>query len=106
MTFIETPIFTKRVKKVLTDDEYRLLQHSLIIRPSSGKVIPNSGGLRKVRWSTTGSGKRGSLRIIYFCEIKSDIIYFLLIYKKNEQENLTPKQLKILRKIMKEYLNE
>ncbi len=105
MTFIETPIFTKRVKTLLSDEEYRLFQHSLIIRPSSGKVIPNSGGLRKVRWSISGSGKRGSLRIIYFSEVKTDTIYFLLIYKKNEQENLSPNQLKILKNVMKEYLN-
>ena len=106
MTFIETPIFTKRVKTLLSDEEYRLFQHSLILRPSSGKVITKGGGLRKVRWGNKDSGKRGSLRIIYFCDVKKDTIYFLLIYKKNEQGNLTSNQLKVLRNVMKEYLNE
>ena len=104
MTFIETPVFTKRIKSLLSDDEYRILQNYLILRPSTGKVIPQSGGLRKIRWNIKGSGKRGGLRIIYYWETKSDVIFFLLIYKKNEQENLTSSQLKILRKIMKEYL--
>jgi hypothetical protein len=106
MTFIETPIFTKRIKVLISDEEYRLFQHSLVLRPSLGKVITNGGGLRKVRLGTAGSGKRGSLRIIYFCDIEKDTIYLLLIYKKNEQENLTSNQLKILRNVMKEYLHE
>ncbi len=104
MTFIETPVFTKRIKSMLHDDEYRLLQNSLVLRPSSGKVIPQSVGLRKIRWNFKGSGKRGGLRIIYYWDLKSEIIYFLLVYKKNEQENLTADQLKILRKVIKEYL--
>ena len=106
MTFIETPIFTKRIKAMISDEEYRLFQHSLILRPFSGKVITNGGGLRKVRLGTAGSGKRGSLRVIYFCDVEKNTIYLLLIYKKNEQENLTSNQLKILRNIMKECFNE
>lgn len=70
MTFIETPIFTKRVNTLLSYEAYRLFQHSLILRPSSGKVITNGGGLRKVCWENTGSGGIGSLRIIYFCDVK------------------------------------
>jgi hypothetical protein len=83
-----------------------LFQHSLTLRPSSGKVITHGGGLRKARLGAAGSGKRGSLRVIYFCDVEKDTIYLLLIYKKNEQENLTSNQLKILRDVMKECLNE
>ncbi len=104
MTFIETPVFTKRIKLMLPDDEYRLLQNYLVLRPTTGKVIPQSGGLRKIRWNLKGSGKRGGLRIIYYWDLKSEIIYFLLVYRKNEQENLTANQLKLLRKVIKEYL--
>lgn len=49
MKIVETPIFTKRLKTIPDDDEYRLLQNELIIRPELGKVIPGSGGLRKLR---------------------------------------------------------
>jgi len=49
MVIIETPIFTKQLLVTLSDDEYRLFQNMLLERPDAGKVIPGSGGLRKLR---------------------------------------------------------
>jgi len=66
MVFIETPIFTKLVIELLSDDSYAELQQMLLLRPDAGDVIPGSGGLRKVRWRIAGQGKRGGLRIIYY----------------------------------------
>jgi len=57
--FIETPIFTRLVQDLLSDDEYRELQIALIVQPDLGPVIQGSGGLRKVRWALPGRGKRG-----------------------------------------------
>jgi len=59
MVFIETPIFTKLVKELLSDEEYRSLQEALLLRPETGDVIPGGGGLRKIRWRMSGKGKRG-----------------------------------------------
>jgi len=66
MTFVETKLFTKLVQEYLSDDEYAALQQSLIVSPEAGDVIPGSGGVRKVRWSVAGRGKRGGIRVIYF----------------------------------------
>lgn len=51
MVIIETPIFTRRIQAILSDEEYRLLQAQLVQKPDAGKIIPGSGGLRKFRWS-------------------------------------------------------
>jgi hypothetical protein len=59
MVIIETPIFTKRLMDVMTDEEYRLLQMHLLNKPDAGKVTQGSGGLRKFRWSAKGHGKSG-----------------------------------------------
>ena len=64
MVIIETPIFTRRIQAILADDEYRLLQAQLVRKPDAGKIIPGSGGLRKLRWSAGGHGKRGGIRVI------------------------------------------
>jgi mRNA-degrading endonuclease RelE of RelBE toxin-antitoxin system len=104
MLFIETPIFTKLVTDLLLDDEYRKIQLALVLRPEAGKIIPGSGGLRKIRWKTNGRGKRGGIRLIYFWDVPEETIYMLLIYKKSKQEDLTPNQLKTLRRLVKEYL--
>ena len=102
MLFIETPIFTKLVTDLISDDEYRKIQLALVLRPEAGKIIPGSGGLRKIRWKS--SGKRGGLRLIYFWDVQEDRIYMLLIYKKAKQKDLNPNQLKILRNLVKELL--
>jgi mRNA-degrading endonuclease RelE of RelBE toxin-antitoxin system len=104
MIFIETPLFTKLIKDLLSDEEYRLLQQTVLLRPEAGDLIRGSGGLRKIRWNTPGSGKRGGLRVIYFWDVSENTIYMLLPYKKSKQEDLTPEQLKVLRKLIKEGL--
>ena len=102
MKIIETSIFTKHIKNLLSDDEYRLLQNTLIKNPEIGKVIKGTGGLRKVRLAIKGKGKSGGVRTIYYWSKATEIILMLLIYKKNEQDNLTITQTKILTKIVDE----
>jgi len=104
MEFIETPIFTKSICELLPDDDYRMIQQSLVLRPEAGKIIQGSGGLRKMRWHLQGGGKRGGLRLIYFWDKLNERIYMLLIYKKNKQEDFTPSQLKIIKNLIKELL--
>ena len=101
MRFVETPIFTKEVCDLLDDDDYRALQLALIFRPEQGAVIPGSGGLRKLRWGGKGRGKRGGLRIIYYQEKEEDTFYMLFVYQKNEQEDLTPTQLRVLGRLVR-----
>ena len=104
MLFIETPIFTREIRVLLSDDDYRALQSALLLRPEAGAVIPGSGGLRKVRWGFTGTGKRGGARVIYYWHRAEESIYMLLIYRKSRQEDLTQEQFRVLRKLVKENL--
>jgi len=67
MVFIETPIFTKQVQELLNDEAYGRMQLCLATNPQMGDVIQGTGGLRKVRWSVADRGKRGGVRVIYFC---------------------------------------
>jgi len=102
MVIVETSVFTKQVQKLLTDEEYQQLQADLVTRPEIGSVIPGSGGLRKVRWSMPGRGKRGGARVIYYWAVQPSQLLLLLMYVKNVQDDLTPTQAKILRQIVEE----
>ncbi len=102
MVIVETPIFTKQVLDSLSGDEYRLFQQTLLEHPDAGPRIPGSGGLRKLRWSAEGRGKRGGVRVIYYWFVAKDIILLLFVYPKNVQDDLTPDQLRQLRKIVEE----
>jgi len=74
-------------------------------RPDVGKVIPGSGGLRKLRWSAGGHGKRGGIRVIYYWFVPQDVILLLFPFSKNEQDDLTVDQLRKLRRVVeREYL--
>ena len=104
MKIIETPIFTKKINSLLTDEEYRKLQNELVFNPEKGKIVRGSGGLRKIRYGVSGRGKSGGVRVIYYWIMKVDTILMLLIYPKNEQDNLTPSQLKILKSLVEKEL--
>ena len=103
MIFIETSIFTKEIQRLISDDNYRMLQTALMFRPDAGRLIRASGGLRKIRWNLPGTGKRGALRVIYYWS-PPDTIFMLFPYRKSQKEDLTPDQLKILRQMVKEFL--
>ena len=100
MVIVETRVFTKKVETLLTDDDYRCLQDELVSRPDAGKIIPGSGGLRKLRWAGSGRGKRGGVRVIYYVLPHRGILLMLLMYSKKEQDNLTPDQLKMLKRLI------
>ena len=102
MRFVETPVFTAAIRRHLEDEHYRALQLALLLRPEQGPVIPGSGGLRKVRWATPGQGKRGGLRVIYYWAPEEHVCFMLYAYTKNEQGDLSPAQVRILAKLVRE----
>jgi hypothetical protein len=65
-------------------------------------VIPGLGGIRKIRLKSSSKGKSGGFRICYFYYQENEGLYFIWIYAKNEQENLTPDQKKLLKGILNE----
>jgi hypothetical protein len=100
MRFVETPVFTEQIVAALDDDSYRQLQLALLLRPEQGALIRGSAGLRKLRWSLPGQGKRGGIRVIYFWHPRDETFYMLYLYPKNVQGDLTPDQTRILRRLV------
>lgn len=97
MLFIETPVFTKQASGGLfSDEELKQLQEDLLENPQKGELIVGSGGLRKIRLARKDGGKSGGFRVIYYRNTP-EVIFLLLAYPKNQKDNLTKAELKVLR---------
>jgi len=102
--FAETKQFTKKVVKLLLDEDYAELQMDLCKDPELGEIVRGSGGIRKVRWAIEGKGKSGGARVIYYWAVSRGKILMLDIYKKNEKGDLSRNELFQLRKTVEEFL--
>ena len=100
--FIEAPAFSKYLYDYLNDDEFLGLRAFLVKHPDTGKVVPGSGGVRKLRWAVSGKGKSGGVRVIYYFKKQDDEIWLLTIYSKSEVENIPAH---VLRQIAQEIEN-
>lgn len=99
MIFIESPIFTADVIELLSDEDYAALQVHLAANPDIDDLIQQTGGLRKIRWTVKGRGKRGGTRVIYYHVVAQSQIRMILIYRKGVKDDLTPKEKATLRKL-------
>lgn len=104
-SFVELDSFREDWKRLGLDDVDLLsLETTLVQNPQAGAVIPGLGGLRKIRFSANGKGKRGGARIIYLDVVVADYIYLIAAYSKNEKTDLSADEKKYLSKLVKAIL--
>ena len=97
ITVAETPTFMRQAESVWRDEEREAFVDFIARNPEAGDVIPETGGVRKVRWSGQGRGKRGGARVIYFFHDRDTPIYLLMVYAKGVRENISPEAKKLVR---------
>ena len=105
MVFVELTPFVAFRTAHWTDEDLRNLQNFLLAAPDAGDVIRGASGMRKLRWSVQGRGKRGGARVIYYRYVPGDRIYLIYGYLKSEQEELTRDQIKVMAGLMKDIGN-
>jgi len=98
-TLISSKQFDSMAEELLGADELAALEFHLATNPTAHPVIPGLGGVRKARWSRPGMGKRGGVRVIYYYMVRAEVVGLFAIYSKNEKENLTNADKKIIRQI-------
>lgn len=102
MVFVELTPFVAFRSEYWTDEDLRALQSFLLVSPDAGDLVRGGGGLRKLRWSAQGRGKRGGARVIYYWHVRMERIYLVYGYVKSERDDLTPRQTRILAELMKD----
>lgn len=93
-TVAETPLFTRQSGKLFDESEKAELINFLASNPLSGEVIPGTNGVRKVRFASSGRGKRGGARVIYYFLDDTMPLYALLAYAKNVKDDMSPAEKK------------
>lgn len=102
-TFIMTNEFDKNWKAMgLKDDDLKSLQEELILNPTKGDLMKETGGLRKLRIAFEGRGKSGSGRVCYVDFAVYDKIYLITAYPKNEKENLSKTERNAIAKMIEQ----
>jgi hypothetical protein len=105
MIFVGLTPFVAFREDYWTDEDLRAMQNVLLVTPDAGDLIRGGGGLRKLRSSAQGRGKRGGARVIYYWHVPGDRIYLIYGYVKSRSEDLTARQLKVLRELMKDIVD-
>lgn len=94
--------FLKRAARLLTAKKLLGLRTHLALNPEAGKIIPGTGGMRKLRWGLEGRGKRGGARVIYYYRDLNMPLFLVAIYAKNEQANLSSKEKKQMSQLIEQ----
>lgn len=94
VTVAETSAFARAAEKLWDEAERFELIDFVARNPEAGDVIQGTGGVRKLRWGRSGSGKRGGARVIYFYYRPDCPLYLLLAYGKAQATELTPEERK------------
>lgn len=97
LTVIETEEFMAWAAQVWSDAERHAFIDWIADNPEAGDVIPGSGGLRKVRWSRSGMGKRGGARVIHFTRNARGELVLVLVYAKAKFDNISTDVLKAVK---------
>lgn len=75
----------------LKDEDLRALEIGIMASPAGYVVIPGTGGMRKLRFSTpdSGRGKRGSYRVYYVYLADYGTVLLMAILSKGEKADLS-----------------
>ena len=100
MTDVETARFLKDAKPLMSDSEREELVAFMGANPEAGEIIPETGGVRKIRRALAGRGKRGGARVIYYYHNERLPLFLLAVYGKNEKANLSQAERKAMKRLV------
>jgi hypothetical protein len=102
VTVVETSTFRRTAERLLSEIQILELIVYLSANPGAGVLIKGTAGIRKLRWATSGRGKSGGVRVIYYFHNRGMPLYLLEVFGKNEQANLTGAEKNVLKSLVSE----
>lgn len=97
-TVVETRAFTSRVKRLgLSPDELAAIYDVYAKTPDYGKIVRNTGGLRKGRIAKESTGKSGGYRVFSFFADRDHPVFLLWMLDKTDEDTLSDEQEKAVK---------
>ena len=101
ITIVDTAAFEGAAKKLFSEPELERLRDYVARFRELGAVIPDTGGVRKLRWASQNNrGKSSGARIIYYFLDDDFPLYLIAAYAKNKKSNLSEAEKKAARKFV------
>lgn len=107
--FVRFPAFTRDWERLGLDDaDLRALESAILKDPRRPPVIRGAGGLRKIRFAGPGSGrgKSGAYRACYVHYPEFGTVALVVVFGKNEKDDLTPADRAAIAAIAEAYRSE
>lgn len=100
--FIESEGFRKRLDKLGGLPLLTAIQSEILKNPEAGDILAGLGGVRKMRMADPyrGKGRRGGFRIVYLDLPDRKKTYLLWLYGKNESEDISSDERKVIRNLV------
>ena len=105
ITIVEVPLFARKADGAMTIDELTEFKDFIARNPEAGDMIRGTGGLRKIRWKSHGSGKSGGARIIYYFQTDDIPLFLIPVYRKADRGRLTKAERNELRGLGKQLVD-
>ena len=96
-TVVETPLYSRKAGRLLTDDEREEIAAMVSLNPTAGSPARGSGGVRKLRWAPFGIGKSGGTRVLYYNRLQQGEIWLLALYPRNETATIPAQELRLVK---------
>lgn len=102
---VQTKIFSDELDSLITEKkllelDYEELERLLLDNPAFGDLIKGTGGIRKARLKSSTKGKSGGFRVCYYDFPAGERLYFIIIYGKNEKEDISNEDKNSFKKIL------
>lgn len=105
--FIETDYFKALLDEINEPGLEKDLKDEILKSPSTGDIVPGTGGIRKIRIPKTGrKGKSGGYRVLYLDLPLVEVVYLFMIYDKSVKENISVQQRMAIKKAIGGIKNE
>ena len=86
-TVVETPAYLSAAKGVLSDAERVNVVNIVAENPEAGVSL--GGGIRKIRVSSSGRGKRSGARVVFLFSDEDIPVFLLTVFPKSKKANLS-----------------